>query len=90
MGDQKHYFRNKQITKRQKFHQKILRPLALWIASHPPQDFIANGVVWVGFSILIPWFVLQFFSFTMALPWILIAVFLTLAGISYALRKGGR
>ena len=91
MANEDHtYFRNKQLTTRAKWHQKVLRPLAAWIAQYKPEDFIANGFIWVGFSLLIPWFVLNFFSLTLALPWIFMVVFVGLASISWALQKGKR
>jgi hypothetical protein len=84
----KYYFRDKRLAPRQKFTQKYLRPLAAWIERHSPEQFIANGVVWVGLSFLMPWFVISFFNFTMALPWIFMAIFLGLAVTSWALRRG--
>lgn len=88
MDNQKHYFRDKRLTRRQKWHQKILRPLASFIVRDNPAEYLINGVLFAAFWIVIRVAVMNFYGLISALPWIVMAIALVLAGLSHVLRKG--
>jgi hypothetical protein len=82
------YFRNKQLAKRAKFHQKILRPLAVWLENKDPLRVLFLG--FAGFSALglFRLMVINFYGFMTVLPFLFLLTFIGLASISWALQKG--
>jgi ABC-type sugar transport system permease subunit len=85
-----HYFRDKQIVYRGKWYQKILRPLAVWVANQEPQTVILNGLIFaIGWAML-RLLVVHFYSFVFALPWVIMAIAIALALLSKVLREGGK
>ena len=84
-----YYFRDKRLTRRQRLHQKILRPLAMWVASQDPKTVLVMGGMvgasWIAIRLLI----INFYAFFVALPWIIFGISGVVAGLAHAL-NGGR
>ena len=84
----RYYFRDKRLAPRQKFHQKYLRPLALWVESRDPMKTLGFGFLFFGGWNLLRLFVIHFYWIALSLPWVILAIALVLAGASLALRRG--
>lgn len=84
----KYYFRDKRLAPRQKFTQKYLRPLAAWIESKSPVNVLIDGFLMAVFWFFIRLGVIHFYTFIAALPWVILAISLSLAVTSWALRRG--
>lgn len=87
--NRKYYFRDTRLAPRQKFSQKYLRPLAAWIEAEDPINTLITGFLFAGFWVVIRLAVVNFYSLIAALPWVIMAIALVLAGVSWALRRGG-
>lgn len=84
MKKESFYFRNKALARRHRW----LSPLALWIEQKGPNGFLVPGVTVAIFWIAMRFFVVHFWPIFVSLPWIVLAMAGTLAGLSWALRRG--
>lgn len=87
MADNKYYFRDKRLARRQKIHQKFLLPFARWVVSLDPKQILSTGLLLFGGWNLFRLFVVNFYWTAVALPWLILTLALLLSGLSYALRK---
>lgn len=82
------HFRNKQLVRKAKLHQKVLRPLAAWLDRKGPNWLLVNGLYLLLVAIAAVLTVLHFYSFVLVLPYLILGIVFVSVGLSWALQKG--